>query len=151
MFQELNGRPREEKREENHKDTQRISVTTHTEVLVMPPRPGPCEEQKLPTRFERFTDRFVEALSTPTAIVAQSALVAGYIGINVATLTKAIAFDPYPFLFLNLVFSVISGFTTVFVLNSNRRQDQEREAHDRLILCKLDAILKGQKDGKNSD
>lgn len=126
------------------------------EVLSFPERPrkrnpaldelqelkSTLEDVPKHSKFERLTDKIVDLLSRPGAVIGQAALVVGYITINTLALTKTITFDPYPFLFLNLAFSVISGFTTVFVLNSNRRQDAENKAQTDAQVKQTEMILK---------
>lgn len=55
--------------------------------------------------------------------------------------------DPYPFLFLNMMLTVVSTFQQPFVLLSQNRQNEEDRARDeedraqvRLLLRRLDAI-----------
>lgn len=100
--------------------------------------------------LERIADQVVTALSTPAAIWVQSAAIAGYVAFNTMVVFKVLQFDPYPFLFLNTIFSLISAYTTVFVLNSNRRQDAAAKAMEqaelkiyRKILLDLDSIKRG--------
>ncbi len=124
--------------------------------LKLPPRvvepkfvtTAPAQEVQKHTLLERFIDRAVDALSSPKAIFVQTAVTVGYMAVNVVGLSIA-KFDPYPFLFLNFIYSLASGYATVFVLNSNRRQDmaaQERlkEKHevDQAILDRLGKIEK---------
>ena len=101
-------------------------------------------------RFDRLTDDCVKALSTPTAIWLQSVAIGTYVLANTLVVTNVIRFDPYPFLFLNTLFSLLSAYTTVFVLNSNRRQDLTAKATEKAelaiykkILADL-AVLKGE-------
>ena len=75
------------------------------------------------TLLDRFIDKTVDALSSPKAIYVQTAITVAYMAINTLPLLVFQKFDPYPFLFLNFVYSLASGYATVFVLNSNRRQE----------------------------
>lgn len=101
-----------------------------------------------PSKLDRFIDKSVDGLSTPKAIFIQTGVTAAYIVANVVTY-GAFKFDPYPFLFLNFIYSLASGYATVFVLNSNRRQDaaakeRMRDAHalNEVILDRLCRIEK---------
>lgn len=113
-------------------------------TLVLPPRVeqprliAKCEEQKT-SALDKFIDRSVDALSSPKAIFVQTAVTVAYMAINCLPLMFA-KFDPYPFLFLNFIYSLASGYATVFVLNSNRRQDmaaRERAAKNEGINHKI--------------
>lgn len=89
---------------------------------------------------ERGADKLIDFLSKPAAIWGQTFAVGAYLAINTLAMFRIITFDPYPFLFLNLVFSLVSAYTTVFVLNSNRRQDTHSDnvtKAERAILAKI--------------
>lgn len=83
-------------------------------------------------KVERLVDKCLDICSKPQALWGQTAALVTYIGINTLSFMGIFRFDPYPYMFLNTLFSIVSGFTTVIVLNSNRRQDE---------LAKQDAAL----------
>lgn len=98
-------------------------------------------QAKAQKRSERWIDSSVSWLSRPGAVWAQTAIVAGWMIYNAVALT-AWRFDPYPYLFLNAVFSVISGYTTVLVLNSNRREEANIKEQTRLEAKSFELMLK---------
>jgi uncharacterized membrane protein len=53
--------------------------------------------------FGRRAEAFARFFETPRFLVGQSALVAGWIGVNVVAVS--LRWDPYPFILLNLTFS----------------------------------------------
>ena len=54
---------------------------------------------------------------------------------------KLVSFDPYPFLFLNWILTVVSTMQSPLIMMSNNRQnDLDRERVD-LVVQKLDEIL----------
>lgn len=89
-----------------------------------------------------WIDKSLDAMSTSAAMIAQTAALVVYVGLNTLAVTKVIQFDPYPFLFLNTVFSIISGFTTVIVLNSNARQDVAANKARQLSIKGVELTLK---------
>lgn len=89
------------------------------------------------SKFERASDSAVEQLSKPVAVWAQTAVIAAYVTLNTLAVFKVVQFDPYPFLFLNTILSLASAYTTVLVLNSNRRQDDSAKA---LAKANADAL-----------
>jgi uncharacterized membrane protein len=100
----------------------------------------PPREKKTPP-LDKFIDKTVDQLSKPIAIYAQTALTAIYMAANIVTFGRMTHFDPYPFLFLNFIYSLASGYATVFVLNSNRRQDFEARQRQDAILKAMHKIL----------
>lgn len=94
-------------------------------------------EAKATSKFERASDHAVQQLSKPAAVWGQTAVIAGYVMLNTLAVFKIVQFDPYPFLFLNTILSLASAYTTVLVLNSNRRQDDSAKA---LAQANADAL-----------
>lgn len=69
--------------------------------------------------FALKAERFARFFGTPTFLVGQTIIVAGWIGINVAGLTK---FDVYPFILLNLAFSLQAAYAAPLILLAQTRQ-----------------------------
>jgi uncharacterized membrane protein len=63
-------------------------------------------------------ERFARFFGTPTILVSQTIVVAIWIGINVAGLTK---FDVYPFILLNLAFSLQAAYAAPLILLAQTR------------------------------
>src|SRR5205814_9503312 len=74
------------------------------------------------TRAERFA-RFV---GTPTFLIAQTVIVAIWIALNVANFTR---FDVYPFILLNLAFSLQAAYAAPLILLAQTRQADRDKAH----------------------
>lgn len=115
-------------------------------ALKVPPRPSieptPATEKKPQTSLDRFIDRSVDALSNPKAIYVQTAVTVGYMVVNTVAFLGFKKFDPYPFLFLNFVYSLASGYATVFVLNSNRRQEIAAMERNEAMHKTLQALVR---------
>src|SRR5476651_2305754 len=69
--------------------------------------------------FALKAERFARFFGTPTFLVGQTIIVAAWIGINVAGLTK---FDVYPFILLNLAFSTQAAYAAPLILLAQTRQ-----------------------------
>src|SRR5476651_753038 len=69
--------------------------------------------------FALKAERFARFFGTPTFLVGQTIIVAVWIGINVAGLT---AFDIYPFILLNLAFSLQAAYAAPLILLAQTRQ-----------------------------
>jgi uncharacterized membrane protein len=63
---------------------------------------------------------------TPTFLVSQTVLVGVWIGLNVAGLTQ---FDLYPFILLNLAFSLQAAYAAPLILLAQTRQADRDKAH----------------------
>lgn len=100
--------------------------------------PKPTKKQ---SKLDKFVDKGVEQLTYPRAIYAQTLFTVAYLAINIVTWGKMTHFDPYPFLFLNLVYSLASGYATVFVLNSQRRQDAEARKRQDELRSEIQQVL----------
>jgi uncharacterized membrane protein len=69
---------------------------------------------------------FARFFGTPFFLIAQTILVAIWIGLNVAGLTK---FDVYPFILLNLAFSLQAAYAAPLILLAQTRQASRDKMH----------------------
>lgn len=93
------------------------------------------------TRSQRVADRVTEFCGSWTFILTFSVLVTGWVILN-SVLILIGEFDPYPYIFLNLVLTVVSTFQgPLIMMSQNRQMERDRDAvqglHD-----KLDALSK---------
>src|ERR1700709_129450 len=80
--------------------------------------------------FGRNAEGFARFFGTPVFLIAQTALVAIWIGFNIWGLAH---FDPYPFILLNLAFSTQAAYAAPLILLAQTRQaDRDRAAVDQL-------------------
>lgn len=78
--------------------------------------------------FGKRAEGFARFFGTPRFLLAQSALVAGWIALNAEHL---VSFDPYPFILLNLVFSLQAAYAAPLILLAQTRQaDREKARTD---------------------
>lgn len=76
--------------------------------------------------FALKAEAFARFFGTPTFLVGQTAVVLGWIILNVTGLTK---FDVYPFILLNLAFSLQSAYAAPLILLAQTRQSDRDKAH----------------------
>jgi uncharacterized membrane protein len=76
--------------------------------------------------FSRKAEGFARFFGTPLFLVAQTLVVAIWIGLNVFGFTK---FDIYPFILLNLAFSLQAAYAAPLILLAQTRQADRDKAH----------------------
>jgi uncharacterized membrane protein len=76
--------------------------------------------------FANAAEKFARFFGTPVFLVAQTIIVFAWIYINAANLTK---FDPYPFILLNLAFSLQAAYAAPLILLAQTRQADRDKAH----------------------
>lgn len=76
--------------------------------------------------FSLKAEAFARFFGTPVFLVSQTVVVAIWIGLNVAGLTK---FDVYPFILLNLAFSLQAAYAAPLILLAQTRQADRDKAH----------------------
>jgi uncharacterized membrane protein len=76
--------------------------------------------------FGLKAEAFARFFGTPTFLIAQSVLVAIWIALNIAGTTH---FDVYPFILLNLAFSLQAAYAAPLILLAQTRQADRDKAH----------------------
>ncbi len=76
--------------------------------------------------FALKAEAFARFFGTPVFLVAQTVIVAVWIGVNIAGLTK---FDVYPFILLNLAFSLQAAYAAPLILLAQTRQADRDKAN----------------------
>ena len=76
--------------------------------------------------FALKAEGFARFFGTPVFLVAQTVIVAVWIGLNVAGYTK---FDVYPFILLNLAFSLQAAYAAPLILLAQTRQADRDKSH----------------------
>ena len=77
-------------------------------------------------RFGEWAERFARFFGTPTFLVAQTILVAVWIAANAI---GVVHFDLYPFILLNLAFSLQAAYAAPLILLAQTRQADRDKAH----------------------
>jgi len=81
-----------------------------------------------PGAFGERAEAFARFFGTPKFLIGQSAFVAGWIALNILMLTYH--WDPYPFIALNLVFSLQAAYAAPLILLAQSRQAER----DKLVF-----------------
>ena len=76
--------------------------------------------------FALKAEAFARFFGTPLFLVGQTVLVTGWITLNVFQFAK---FDPYPFILLNLAFSLQAAYAAPLILLAQTRQADRDKAH----------------------
>ena len=76
--------------------------------------------------FSLKAESFARFFGTPVFLITQTVVVAIWIGLNAAGLTK---FDVYPFILLNLAFSLQAAYAAPLILLAQTRQADRDKAH----------------------
>jgi uncharacterized membrane protein len=85
--------------------------------------------------FARWAESVARFLGTGRYLAVQTLLVVSWIGVNAflaLNLGKKHAFDPYPFILLNLLFSTQAAYAApLILLAQNRQTDRDKEEVER--------------------
>ncbi len=76
--------------------------------------------------FALKAEAFARFFGTPTFLVGQTIIVTAWIGVNMLGLTK---FAPYPFILLNLAFSLQAAYAAPLILLAQTRQAERDNVH----------------------
>jgi uncharacterized membrane protein len=90
---------------------------------------------------ERLADRVAAIGGSWSFIAGFGALIAVWMLINAALLSRSGAFDPYPFVFLNLILSLLAALQAPVIMMSQNRQaakDRLAAAHDYEVNLKAE-------------
>lgn len=70
----------------------------------------------------RWSENIARFFGTAPFLLIQTAIVALWIALNVAALTRTLRWDPYPFILLNLAFSTQAAYAAPLILLAQNRQ-----------------------------
>jgi uncharacterized membrane protein len=90
-------------------------------------------------RFGILAERFARFFGTPNFIIGQSAIVALWIALNALAITDTIAWDKYPFIALNLLFSLQAAYAAPLILLAQTRQADRDHARDEALQAHREA------------
>jgi len=83
------------------------------------------------TQGEKFADWVYKNVGSWGFILIQSVLVAIWVILNATAYIRA--WDPYPFIFMNLIFSLQAAYTASLIMMSQNRQDKLKAHNDYLM------------------
>ena len=87
--------------------------------------------------FALKAEAFARFFGTPVFLVAQTAIVAIWIGANVVGFAK---FDAYPFILLNLAFSLQAAYAAPLILLAQTRQAERDKANTETDMMHREAL-----------
>ncbi|MGH2873162.1 MAG: DUF1003 domain-containing protein [Solirubrobacteraceae bacterium] len=94
------------------------------------PRGTPGGPSYDPEQFGQFVERMARLFGTPRYLAVQTVIVIAWIVFNVVALS--LRFDPYPFILLNLVFSIQAAYAApLILLAQNRQADRDKAEIER--------------------
>lgn len=88
------------------------------------------------TRWQKLADEVARVGGSWTFIFWFAASLAGWIGLNLALGPLKLSFDPYPFIFLNLMLSTLAAIQAPVIMMSQNRQgikDRQAAEHDYVV------------------
>jgi len=87
-------------------------------------------------------ERFARFFGTPRFILAQTGLVLLWIVLNALAITQTIAWDRYPFIALNLAFSLQAAYAAPLILLAQTRQADRDKVRDSAFQLHREAEAK---------
>jgi uncharacterized membrane protein len=94
------------------------------------------------TYWERLADRVAEIGGSWNFIFGFGIGLLLWIGWNLLTMKTRLSFDPYPFIFLNLILSMLAAIQApVIMMSQNRAASRDREAAEHDYVVNLRAEL----------
>jgi uncharacterized membrane protein len=93
-----------------------------------------------PEAFGRFSEAIARFMGTARFLVGQTILVGVWVVLNVVAI--GLQWDPYPFILLNLMFSVQAAYAAPLILLAQNRQsvrDREETERDRQVNARTQA------------
>jgi uncharacterized membrane protein len=87
-------------------------------------------------------ERFARFFGTPTFILGQTAIVLVWIALNGLAITQTIAWDKYPFILLNLAFSLQAAYAAPLILLAQTRQADRDKLRDDALQAHREAEAK---------
>jgi uncharacterized membrane protein len=93
--------------------------------------------------FALKAEAFARFFGTPVFLIAQTIIVSGWIGANIAGVVK---FDAYPFILLNLAFSLQAAYAAPLILLAQTRQADRDKVHALADAEHREAIAKASEE-----
>lgn len=87
--------------------------------------------------FSLKAEAFARFFGTPVFLISQTVIVVGWIAVNVAGFAK---FDAYPFILLNLAFSLQAAYAAPLILLAQTRQADRDKAHSEADAMHREAL-----------
>ena len=137
----LTGLVREESGEVDSLESEVVEAITHSKILSE--NIEDVIEEKL-TFGQRLADHIADFGGSWTFIIIFFVFILGWMAINVIALASK-AFDPYPFILLNLILSCLAAIQAPIIMMSQNRQEQkdrQRSEHDFKVNLKAELEIR---------
>lgn len=79
--------------------------------------------------FALKAEGFARFFGTPVFLIGQTVIVLAWMVYNILIVNKTLQFDPYPFILLNLAFSLQAAYAAPLILLAQTRQADRDKAH----------------------
>lgn len=123
----------------SHLDEEVLHSLRHHELLIE--HPAHIEPESPLTFGQRVSDKLAEFGGSWTFILSFGAFMAFWVVLNVIFLSSR-AFDPYPFILLNLILSCLASLQApIIMMSQNRQEDRDRRRADNDYKVNLKAEL----------
>jgi uncharacterized membrane protein len=132
---------KEETGEVNTLQNEVINSIKHSKILSF--KIGP-EKLQPPTFGERLSDKIAEFGGSWAFIISFFSFILLWIAVNLFLLSTR-AYDPYPFILLNLILSCLAAIQAPIIMMSQNRQEQKdrlRAEHDYQVNLKAELEIK---------
>jgi len=116
--------------------------TEAVSTAAQPARGEPASDRHRPFGSDTFgvqAERFARFFGTPTFILGQTGIVLIWIVLNGLALTQTIAWDKYPFILLNLAFSLQAAYAAPLILLAQTRQADRDKLRDDAVQAHREA------------
>ena len=94
--------------------------------------------------FGRGAERVARFFGTPQYIVGQTLVVAIWIAVNTSALIGVVHFDRYPYILLNLAFSLQAAYAAPLILLAQTRQADRERMHAEADAAHREELSAGQ-------
>ena len=102
-----------------------------------------------PDAFGRVSESIARFFGTARYLIIQSLIVVVWIALNILVITRAIRWDPYPFILLNLAFSTQAAYAAPLILLAQNRQAErdkvqiaEDKAREELSIATMEYLTR---------
>ncbi len=105
---------------------------------------GDDDPMRRPTTGERIADKVASFGGSWTFIILFMGILLLWCAVNTLLLTRDTAFDPYPYIFLNLMLSMLAALQAPIIMMSQNRQavkDRAAARHDYEVNLKAELDL----------
>ena len=75
-------------------------------------------------------------------IIAATCFITVWVAVNFLALFNIVQFDPYPFILLNLILSMVAAFQAPFIMMSQNRAEAKQDLEHRALFADIKEMIK---------